>query len=243
MRVSRLLLALTILLFIFGIYDVFAYTLYLGSKLEKLAEGSGFERAWAKFYLPDKEGTLLICYEIDVKPNILALDKYAELYFVIFDSRGKVIWVKSSSKGVKSAVKRATGSLPLEANELSGIPPYTLVGWVKKVGWGELEGFKIAVKYSRINPTAYSSVALMVEVFTACLLPFAIFIVMSDILSKFGLKPHNNISVARSIAIALTIILAYLLFRFALHNILGLNIDFQTYLEILTHPINEIIQF
>lgn len=130
---ARIRLATILLLFVIGIWDVVAVALYVGSQARLLAKGEGFNMVCVSF-CPPKNGTLLICYELSVEPNPLTTgSKYALLKIVLCDSVGKIIWAREECKGVKKAVKVATGSIAIDTDKIQGIIPCKVYVIVSKV--------------------------------------------------------------------------------------------------------------
>jgi len=90
----------------------------MGSLLQVIAGGEGFDRAYVIFY-PPKNGIPPISYELLVEPNPLTFeDKYAVLRMILFDSMNRILWAQKVYKGVKTAIERATDYEAIDVDEI-----------------------------------------------------------------------------------------------------------------------------
>ena len=216
-----------LLLFIIGVWDVVAVTCYMNSSIRLLAEGEGFDKVYVSFY-PPENGTILISYEVFVEPNpLLVGSKYAKLRIILCDSTNKILWASEVYKGVEKAVKVATDYVAIDVDEVRGLAPYRAYVIVEKVTWGTLKKLKVEIKHNpHVRSIAYSPITLILEVFSACLLPFIITLTLPKNLIKWckGL---------RSLLLVLTIIVLYIAFRYFLHKTLGILINPIDYVKIM----------
>ncbi|RLF04706.1 MAG: hypothetical protein DRJ60_06700 [Thermoprotei archaeon] len=224
---ARILLATILLLFIIGIWDTIAIALYVGSQARLLAKGEGLDRLRVSF-CPPENGTLLICYELSVEPNPLTIgDKHALLKIMLCDSAGKIIWAREAYKGVKAAVRVATDHVAIDADKIQGITPCRVYVIVDKVTWGRLKKLRVEIKHNPyVKPMVYSPITLMVEVFSACILPFIIALALPQTLIE-------RCRGARAIFLVLIIAILYIAFRYVLYRILGILINPIDYMKIL----------
>ncbi|RLF22533.1 MAG: hypothetical protein DRN15_08835 [Thermoprotei archaeon] len=224
---ARILLATILLLLIIGVWDVNAVALYVSSQARLLARGEGFDRVCVSFCPPDN-GTLLICYELLVEPNPLAVgDKYALLKIILCGSAGKIIWAREVYKGVKAAVRVATDYVVIDADKIQGITRCRVYVIVDKVTWGRLKKLRVGIKHNPyVKPIVYSPITLMVEVFSACILPFIIALALPQTLIELCRG-------ARAIFLILIISVLYLAFRYALYRMLGVLINPIDYMKLL----------
>ena len=224
---ARILLATILLLLIIGIWDTIAIALYVGSQARLLVKGEEFNRVCVSFY-PPENGTLLICYELLVEPNPLAIgDKYALLKIMLCDSAGKIIWAREVHKGVKAAVRVATDHVAIDSDKIQGVTPCRAYVIVDKVTWGRLKKLRVEIKHNPyIKPIVYSPITLMVEIFSACILPFIIALAL----------PRTLIEQCRgagAIFFILIIAMLYIAFRYVLYRILGILVNPIDYMKIL----------
>ncbi|MHC1579380.1 MAG: hypothetical protein ACXQTZ_01800, partial [Candidatus Alkanophagales archaeon] len=72
----------------------------------------------------------------------------------------------------------ATDYVAIDLDKLRGQAPYKVYVAVKKVGWGTLKRLRVEIKHSCAEPIVYSLITIMIEVFSACLLPFFIALIL-----------------------------------------------------------------
>ena len=224
---TRTLFAILLLSFIIGIWDVIAVACYMNSLVRLLAEGEGFDKVYVSFY-PPENGTILISYEIFVEPNPLAVGgKYAQLRIILCDSTNKILWADEMYKGVEKAVKVATDYVAIDVDEVQGLAPYKVYVTVEKVTWGTLKKLRVGIKHNpHVKSITYSPITLIVEVFSACLLPFIITLTIPKNLIKWCKG-------SKALLLVLTIIVLYMAFRYFLHRASGILINPIDYVKTL----------
>jgi len=224
---ARTLLTIMLLLFIIGVWDVIAVSYHIGSLVQVLAESEGFNRVHVSFY-PPKNGTLLISYEMFVEPNPLIMgDKYALLRIILCDSTGKILWTREVHKGVKMAVRVATDYVAIDVDEVQGMAPYKAYVIVEKVTWGSLKKLRVRIKHNPyVEPIVYSPITLVIEIFSACLLPLVIALALPQTLIKWCKG-------ARAILLILAMVVLYMAFRYLLYRALGVSLNPINYVKLL----------
>ncbi len=224
---AKTLSIIMLALLVIGIWDAFAIAHYMGSSLRVLAEGEGFNEVCVSFN-PPKSGTILISYEIFVEPYSSATgNKYARLKIVLYDSAGNILWSREVDKNVGTAVSVASDSAAVDASTLRGQAPVRACVIVEKVTWGTLEKLRIAIKYNPyVEPKAYS-VGPLAEVLSAIFLPFIIILVLPrNITTRYCRE-------GKALQLILAIVILYVVFRYVLHQLLGIHISPVDYIEIL----------
>jgi len=162
-----------------------------------------------------------------VEPNPLEVgSKYAQLRIIPCDSTNKILWASEVHKGVEKAVKIATDYVAINADEVQGLAPYRAYVNVEKVTWETLK-LRVRTKHNpHVKTIAYSPITLILEIFSACLLPFIITLTIPKNLIKWCKG-------SRALLLVLTIIVLYMTFRYFLHTTLGILINPIDYVKIM----------
>ena len=224
---AKTLLTIMLLLLVIGIWDALAIAYYVGSSMHVLAGDEGFNSVCVSFN-PPKSSTLLISYEIFVEPNPSAIgDKYARLKIILYDSTGNILWADEVYKGVKTTVSVASDSVAIDIGSINGLTPYRTCVVVDKVTWGTLEKLRVEIKYNPYLEPRACSIWPLVEIFTAIFLPFLIIIALPKTLTTRYCKGR------KALLLVLAIVILYIMFRYTLHQILGIHINLLDYIKIL----------
>jgi len=224
---AKTLLTIMLLLFIIGIWDAFAISHYLGSSTHVLTGNEGFNRVCISFY-PPKSGTLLISYVIFVEPNPLAIgDKYARLKITLYDPAGNILWANEVDKGVETAVNVASDSVAIDAGNIQGLAPYRACVEVEKVTWGTLKKLRIEIKYNPYVELRAYSIGPIVELFSAIFLPFLIILILPKTLTTKYCRG------GRALLLISAVVVLYIMFRYILHQAIGIHINSIDYMKIL----------